>query len=121
MYNKDGIISKDFDKEDIEIVKNLYLRTYLTGERFGPLTGKPNVDRPWLINYSEEEIQAKIPKRRMYSDLVESSKNNLSNIAIEYYGNKINYKELIKNIDVTASSLVKKLSLSVSFSITFNG
>lgn len=108
MYNKDGIISKDFDKEDIETVKNLYLRTYLTGERFGPLTGKPNVDRPWLINYSEEEIQTKIPKRRMYSDLVESSKNNLSNIAIEYYGNKINYKELIKNIDVTASSLVKK-------------
>lgn len=105
MYNKDGIIKENYDKEDIEIIRDLYLRTYLTGERLGPLTGKPSIDRPWLINYSEEEIATRIPKRRLYRDLIESSKNNLSNIAIEYYGNKITYEELIKNIEITASSL----------------
>lgn len=105
MYNKDGIIKENYDKEDIEIIRDLYLRTYLTGERLGPLTGKPSIDRPWLINYSEEEIATRIPKRRLYRDLIESSRNNLSNIAIEYYGNKITYEELIKNIEITASSL----------------
>ena len=93
MYNKDGIIKENYDKEDIEIIRDLYLRTYLTGERLGPLTGKPSIDRPWLINYSEEEIATRIPKRRLYRDLIESSRNNLSNIAIEYYGNKIINKE----------------------------
>lgn len=107
-YNKDGIIYGNYDQEDIEIIKNLYLRTYLTGERLGPLTGKPSIDRPWLINYSEEEIATRIPKRRFYRDLIESNTNNLSTIANEYYGNKITYKELIKNIEITAASLVKK-------------
>lgn len=107
-YNKDGMIYENYDQEDIEIIKNLYLRTYLTGERLGPLTGKPGIDRPWLINYSEEEIATRIPKRSLYRDLIESNTNNLSNIANEYYGNKITYKELIKNIEITAASLVKK-------------
>ena len=51
----------------------MYLRTLLTGERLGPLTGKPSIDRPCLINYSNEEIASIIPKRRIYMDLVESS------------------------------------------------
>ncbi|MGM9876155.1 MAG: class I adenylate-forming enzyme family protein [Bacilli bacterium] len=92
--------NKNLETEDIE--RNLYLRTLLTGERLGPLTGKPSIDRPWLINYSNEEIASTIPKRRLYTDLVESSKDFRSSIAIEYYKNKITYDELIKNIDKAA-------------------
>lgn len=68
--------NKNLETEDIE--RNLYLRTLLTGERLGPLTGKPSIDRPWLINYSNEEIASTIPKRRLYTDLVESSKDFMS-------------------------------------------
>jgi len=88
-----------------EILRDLYLRTLLTGERLGPLTGKASIDKPWLINYSNEQIASEIPCRRLYEDLVESSKDFRSNIAIEYFGNKITYEELIKNIEITAASL----------------
>lgn len=91
---------KNLELEDIE--RDLYLRTLLTGERLGPLTGKPSIDRPWLINYSNEEIASIIPKRRIYMDLVESSKSFREDTSIEYYNNKITYAELIKNIDKAA-------------------
>ena len=79
--------NKNLELEDIE--RDLYLRTLLTGERLGPLTGKPSIDRPWLINYSNEEIASIIPKRRIYMDLVESSKSFREDTSIEYYNNKI--------------------------------
>ena len=88
------------EAEDIE--RNLYLKTLLTGERLGPLTGKPSVDRPWLINYSNEEISSTIPKRRLYTDLIESSKEFRNSVAIEYFKNKITYEEMIENIDKTS-------------------
>lgn len=106
MYNKDGIIFDYYDDEDKEIVRDLYLRTYLSGERCGPLTNKPSIDRPWLINYSEEEISKRIPKRRLYSDLILSNRDNLDGIAVSYYGNDIIYRDLISNIEKAASSFV---------------
>ena len=90
-----------------EIERDLYLRTLLTGERLGPLTGKASIDKPWLINYSNEQIGCSIPSRRMYEDLLDYTQNLNSQIAIEYFGNKITYEELRKNIEITASSFVK--------------
>ena len=86
--------------------RNIYLRSFYTGERLGPLTGKPSIDKPWLIDYTEEEITSSIPKRRIYEDLLDSSKNNLDNVAINYYENKITYRELIENIEKTAAALI---------------
>ena len=91
--------NKNLELEDIE--RDLYLRTLLTGERLGPLTGKPSIDRPWLINYSNEEIASIIPKRRIYMDLVESSKSFREDTSIEYYNNKIIHIFLIEPIYYT--------------------
>jgi len=93
--------------ENEEILRNLYLRTLLTGERLGPLTGKASIDKPWLINYSNEQIATEIPSRRLYEDLLDYTKDLDSNIAIEYFGNKITYSELKKNIEITAASFAK--------------
>ena len=71
--------NKNLELEDIE--RDLYLRTLLTGD---------------------EEIASIIPKRRIYMDLVESSKSFREDTSIEYYNNKITYAELIKNIDKAA-------------------
>lgn len=90
-----------------EIERDLYLRTLLTGERLGPLTGKASVDKPWLINYSNEQIGCPIPSRRMYEDLLWYTQNLKLDIAIEYFGNKITYEELRKNIEITAASFIK--------------
>ena len=52
------------NKKNEEILRDLYLRTLLTGERLGPLTGKASIDKPWLINYSNEQIECQIPSRK---------------------------------------------------------
>ena len=90
-----------------EIERDLYLRTLLTGKRLGPLTGKASIDKPWLINYSNEQIGLQIPSRRMYEDLLWYTQNLKLDIAIEYFGNKITYEELRKNIEITAASFIK--------------
>ena len=90
-----------------EIERDLYLRTLLSGERLGPLTGKASIDKPWLINYSNEQIGCPIPSRRMYEDLLWYTQNLKYDIAIEYFGNKITYEELRKNIEITAASFIK--------------
>lgn len=106
MDNKfnDEIDFESLSLEEQDIQRNLYLRTFLTGERQGPPTGKASVDRPWLINYDVNEIASVIPKRRLYEDLIESNKANLNLTAIEYFGNRITYRELIDNIERVAYS-----------------
>ena len=43
----------------------------------------------------------------MYEDLLDYTKNLKSEIAIEYFGNKITYEQLRKNIETTAASFIK--------------
>lgn len=88
-------------------LRNLYLKKIANGEIYGPMIGRSSIDKPWLSQYTDEDIFSDIADRSMYQDLVEYSKNNMDNIAIEYFGNKITYRELINNIEITAASLVK--------------
>lgn len=88
-------------------LRDLYLRDISLGNVYGPATGYASIDKPWLAEYSKEDILSDIPDRSMYEDLIEYSKNNLNNIAIEYFGNKISYQKLIENIELTASSMAK--------------
>lgn len=89
-----------------EYLKNLHLKELLTGRISGPLTNLPSNDRPWLKHFSDEEILREIPSCTMYEDLINSNKSNLNSIALEFYGTKITYQELLDNIEQTASSLV---------------
>ena len=65
------------------------------------LTGFPSIDKPWLKYYSEEAIQAKLPECTMYDFVYKNNKDHLYDIAIEYMGNRITYKELFEKIDRT--------------------
>ena len=47
---------KNMENYNKEIEKNLYLRELLLGNIQGPLTGIPNIDRPWLKYYTKEEL-----------------------------------------------------------------
>ena len=55
----------------------------------------------------------------MYQRLVESSKERLELNAIDYFGNKISYEKLIKNIDDVAYGLVSKLNIKKGDRIAF--
>ena len=71
------------------------------------LTGYPSVDKPWLKYYSEEAINAPLPECTIYEYLVENNKDYPSDIAINYVGRKITYKELFENIDKTAAAFLR--------------
>lgn len=70
-------------------------------------TGYPSVDKPWLKYYSEEAINASLPECTIYEYLVENNKDYPSDIAINYLGRRITYKELFDNIDNTAAAFLK--------------
>lgn len=85
--------------------RDLYLRGLANGDIQGPPVGYPSIDKPWLKYYSKENIDYDIPKCTCYEFLYENNKDHLDNIAIDYYGKKITYKELFDNIKKTKKSL----------------
>lgn len=88
-----------------EKLRDLYLRGLAIGKIQGPPTGKASIDKPWLKYYSEKNIISDIPKLKAYDYLLYNNYNNLDKTALNYFGIKISYKELIKNIDKVAKAL----------------
>ena len=78
-----------------------------TDRQTGELTGYPSIDKPWLKYYSEEAKDAPLPECTIYEYLVENNKDYPSDIAINYLGRKITYKELFENIDKAAAAFLK--------------
>ncbi len=71
------------------------------------LTGYPSIDKPWLKYYSEEAINAPLPKCSIFEYLWENNKDSLDAVAIEYFGNRITYRELFDNIEWAAAAFSK--------------
>ncbi len=70
------------------------------------LTGYPSIDKPWLKYYSEEAVNAPLPECTIYEYLWENNKEYPDDIAIIYFGRKITYGQLFKNIDHCAKALI---------------
>lgn len=87
--------------------RKLYLRNLSNGKLQGPPTGYPSIDMPWLKDYSEEDIKSDIIPQRMYEELKNACKKYNNLIAIEYFGNKITYNEILEQVEIVADSLVK--------------
>ncbi|MBR3117136.1 MAG: acyl--CoA ligase [Bacilli bacterium] len=107
-YEDQVVLNKkisDLSTQDAEC-RNIYLKKIGTGELQGPLTGYASKDKPWYSFYSDEAINEKMPEMTAYNYLYEQNKDHLDDIAINYYGKKINYKTLFKEIDKTARALV---------------
>lgn len=62
-------------------------------------------ERPWLKYYKEEVINAKLPEKTIFEYIFSKNIKELDRIAIEYFGNKITYKELLVKIEECAKSL----------------
>jgi long-chain acyl-CoA synthetase len=67
-------------------------------------TGFPSIDKPWLKYYSEEAIQAELPECTVLQYIKNKNMNNLNGIALNYFGNKITYREFFENIDKVAKA-----------------
>lgn len=88
------------------VARKLQLRKIAIGELDGEMTGYPSKDMPWLKYYSEEQILSPIPHCSAYSYLKAQNVDNLNGIAINFMGRvKITYRQLFKNIEITAKML----------------
>lgn len=88
-----------------EIERNLYLRNLLIGKIQGPLTGIPNIDKPWLKYYTEEELKSTPINKTAYRYLYEENKKYINDIAIIFANRKIKYLELFIQIEKVARAL----------------
>lgn len=70
------------------------------------LTGYPSIDKPWSKYYSDEALNAPLPECTIYEFLWENNKNFPQDVAINYYGRLITYKELFEQIDKAASAFL---------------
>lgn len=86
--------------------RDLYLRQLAIGEMYGSTTGYASIDKPWLKYYDKKDIQQDIPKISVYDYLFINNQSNLEKNAISYFGIKITYRELFKNIDKVAKALM---------------
>lgn len=59
---------------------------------------------PWKKYYSKKDRQVEIPDISLYKIIKEQALMNPSNVAIDYFGKKITYKNFIKEIDKAARS-----------------
>lgn len=112
-------------KEEIyeENMRNEYLRTFLTGERQGPYTNRPSMDRPWLQYYDNEVYTRDLPRKTYYRYAKDNNVDNMGNTAINYYGFKTNFKGFFDKVDKIANSFsalgVKKGDIVTICSPTF--
>ena len=70
------------------------------------LTGYASIDKPWLKYYSEEAINAPLPECTVYEHIFKNNSNHLSDIAVEFFGNKISYKKLFRNVEIAKNAFV---------------
>lgn len=89
-----------------EALDNLRLKKIQTGEILSKKNGIPSLDKPWLALYSDEKIITKQPNMTAYQYMKESNKKHMNDIAIEYLGVKITYRELLNRIDEVAAAFL---------------
>lgn len=71
------------------------------------LTGYPSIDKPWLKHYSEETLNIPQQECTLYENIYKNNRSYPNDIALEYFGNRITYKLLFKNVDVVKMALIK--------------
>lgn len=91
---------------DERVKRDLYLKQINDGVIFGPLTGFPSIDKPWLKYYDERALTFNIPQSSAYDYLYSQNTERLDYYAINYYGNRIKFREFFKKIDEVASAFV---------------
>lgn len=115
-YNED-IIGKNIYRIDslkeargiLDSIRNDYNKKIV--DEIKPLSGKPSIDKPWLKYYTYGQHKQKYSDMLIFDYMYEENKSNLNNIALEYYGQKMTFKEFFEKIDQCAKGY-KSLGIS---------
>ena len=68
------------------------------------LSGYPSIDKPWVVNYNQKELGKEIPKRTVFEEVYNNNIAFPNDLALEFFGSKIDYKTFFKNIEATAKA-----------------
>lgn len=99
------LVNQIMDEKNRESVeRDLFLRELLIGGARGTLTGLPSQDKPWLKYYDEESLIFEVPNTKIYDAIYNENKNHLDDVAFEYYGANITYREMFDKIELLAKS-----------------
>lgn len=75
-------------------------------------TGYPSIDKPWLKYYKENVEDIEIPRETIWKHIYTNNLEHLDETALIFYGKKITWKELFKNVrkvsEILAAEGVKK-------------
>lgn len=83
--------------------RDKYLKGLSNGEIQGPKVGYSSIDKQW-VQYFDLDNYSDFESKTVYQGLVDSNKAHLDSLAIEFFGTKISFRELFKNIEKTAKS-----------------
>ena len=86
--------------------RDLYLKKMADGTLEGPSTGYSSIDKQWLKYYEDGDVKQDIPKMSAYNYMVINNIKNLDKNALNFYGIKITYGELLENINKVMNSLL---------------
>ncbi len=75
-----------------------------TKQKLLKLSGYATIDRPWIVNYNQDELGKDIPKRTVFQEVYNNNYSFPKDLALEFFGSKINYSDFFKNIETTAKS-----------------
>ena len=64
-----------------------------------------NKNKPWEKYYNKDERNVEVPNMSLFEYLEMKNEDHLDNVAINYFGNKIHYRELFYEIDLCARAM----------------
>lgn len=67
-------------------------------------SGYPTIDKPWYVNYNENELEKEIQKKTVFQEVYDNNIKFQKDLALEFFGSKINYSTFFKNIGMTAKA-----------------
>lgn len=106
-YERETLLAMLGDLKDIsEDRYKRILDAINSGQLYDFSTGYLSFDKPWKKIFKMSEFYKIYNDKTIYQDIVENNKNHMNIVALMYFGAKIKYKELFKNIDKAASALV---------------
>lgn len=103
-------LSKLTDEEQRQ--RDLYLKRLADGTLQGPLTMKPSIDKVFLGQYNDEDINEVFPEQNLYDFLKEKNKDNMNNVMIDYYNKQIKTKDVFNDADKIAKILVNDYQIN---------
>ena len=67
-------------------------------------SGYPTIDKPWYVNYNKNELEKEIQKKTIFQEVYDNNIKFQNDLALEFFGSKINYSTFFKNIEMTAKA-----------------